>query len=527
MTLLENEFARRDPQGVELRPAPARLAWRLDGLSSSDHHELRVRFVASVQVPDNATDRRVFVEVILNKLGPVTMDTVAKHFQAALFAAAQDLLREKPAEEWLDPDCEGLLRDTLKAAAERVAFSSGLQILPPFICEVRSPSFERSQRAAQQVAVQSQSLARAAQLLQQFNALRDAAPNRSAGELLSHLSPGEQSEMLTALLAAGGQSASDRQLYAVSGSALLRIDPREQSAPQVILESDAIGPFRSINVNERSLLIGGQRGVLQVHPASSAGLHTCAANVTSDFGFNAAIKLGETIYATHVEAGLLAWRTGDVEPSVLFRSFIPVTSELRGNTGGNTGASVLFSNASLRSGGGVVGPRHLVKLGETSALFAVGHTLHLLAEDVVRDLASDAEAVVIALLPLRDTILIVRKDGRCQTIDRESHQIEERVDLHRDLRAATLLPWMSSPRLIIADNSGALDCVGLEDSAIVRFHSPNLEMRMLCACEDRIAAVASDRQRVQIWSLANPRVPLREVHIAALTRHRIAAIAFA
>lgn len=520
MALLENEFARRDLQGMELRPTPARLAWRLDGLNSSDDHELRVRFVASAQVPDDPTDRRLFAETLLTRLGPLTLDAVAECFRSALTNAARDLLREQPAQHWIDPDSETALSDTLASTAERVGFSYGLQILAPFTCEVRSPSFERSQRAAQHAAIQTQSLARATQLLRQFNALRSASPEQSAGKLLNHLSPTEQSEMLTALLA-GGQTTSSRQLFAVSGTALLKIEPRSSASPQTLITTDVIGPFRSISVTNDTLLIGGQRGIIEFDPQSAEIRATHLAAVTSDFGFNAAIQLGDRVYATHVEAGLLAWR--DAEPAVLFRSFIPTPGEIRASNGN----SIAFSNASLRSGGGVNGPRYLVNVNAATALFAVGATLHVVSDDAVRPLESVATSDIIALLPLDDAILVVRKDGNCDRVDRESLAVESSTSLRRDLRAATLLPWMSSHRLIVADNSGAVDCLGIEDSAVVRFHSPNIEMRMLAACEDRIAAVASDRQRVQIWTLTDPRGPQREVHIASITRHRIAAIAFA
>jgi hypothetical protein len=520
MALLENEFARRDPQGIELRPTPARLAWRLDGLNSSDDHELRVRFVASAQVPDDPTDRRLFAETLLTKLGPLTLDTVSECFRAALTNTARDLLRERPVQHWIDPDSEKSLCETLARTAQRVGFSHGLQVLPPFTCEVRSPSFERSQRAAQQVALQTQTLARATQLLQQFNALRSASPDQTAGQLLSHLSPTEQSEMLTAVLA-GGQATSNQQLFAVSGTSLLKIDPRSNAPPQILLVSDAIGPFRSISIADDCLLVGGQRGIVEVDPDSSQIRATYPAPVTSDFGFNAAIKLGDVLYATHVEAGLLAWREN--EPETLFRSFVPTPGEIRSTVG----ASIAYSNASIRSGGGVSGPRYLVKANQGAAVFAVGASLHVLSDQSVRPLESTRTSDVIALLAMDSHILVVRKDGNCTHVDRETFEIEDTFSPPRDLRAAALLPWMSSQRLIVADNSGAVDCIGVEDSAVVRFHSPNMEMRMLAASEDRIAGVASDRQRVQIWTLTNPHAPAREVHIASLTRHRVAAIAFA
>src|SRR4051794_1449663 len=146
MALAENEFARRDADGVEIRQSPARLAWSLDGLTTSDSHALRGRFACSAQIADNPTDRRAFAEVILAGHRSVTIADLCGHFAAALHKAAADAARQAPAEEWTGGANEKPMLDALLAAGKRLAFACGLELLPPFHLELDSPSLQQSRR---------------------------------------------------------------------------------------------------------------------------------------------------------------------------------------------------------------------------------------------------------------------------------------------------------------------------------------------------------------------------------------------
>src|SRR3989442_7467717 len=86
--------------------------------------------------------------------------------------------------------------DSLRNAGTKVAFSCGLELLPPFDLDVQSPSLERQriesmQRtlAEQRTTGQLEHFQRATELLKQFESIRQAAPQLSPGEVLRQLGP--------------------------------------------------------------------------------------------------------------------------------------------------------------------------------------------------------------------------------------------------------------------------------------------------------------------------------------------------
>src|SRR5437773_3508461 len=87
MPLVDNEFARRESDGVEMRPE-ARLSWSLDDLTTSDSHRLRVRFGCGARVADTSADRRMFAQVMLGSRPSVTIDVIVEHFAPALKSSA-------------------------------------------------------------------------------------------------------------------------------------------------------------------------------------------------------------------------------------------------------------------------------------------------------------------------------------------------------------------------------------------------------------------------------------------------------
>src|SRR6185437_3571989 len=65
---------------------------------------------------------------------------------------------------------------------------------------------------------------RSAELLKQFQALRGAAPELSAGRVIQQMNPADQGSLMQALLMAGARQQPTATLWAVAGPYLVRID---------------------------------------------------------------------------------------------------------------------------------------------------------------------------------------------------------------------------------------------------------------------------------------------------------------
>src|SRR5439155_5067426 len=95
---------------------------------------------------------------------------------------------------------------------------------------------------------------------------------------------------------------------------LLRISTTEsqRNAAQVIPLPSDLGPLRSvqsISPDRSDLLIGAQLGVLLVDPENpSAATRYRDVGVTSALGFNSAAVAGNILWASHSEAGVVAWQ---------------------------------------------------------------------------------------------------------------------------------------------------------------------------------------------------------------------------
>src|SRR5204863_8087582 len=185
-------------------------------------------------------------------------ETVAAHFAPALRGAAERFVDGRPVATLLEDEGRHAAAEALRAAGKPVAFSCGVELLPPFQVEAESATLQQQrlramQRAAaeQQAAGQIEHFQRAAELLKQFQALRQAAPELSAGQVLQQISQADRGPVLQTLLLASAQSGAGRAgqaLWAAAGPMLVRVGPEQQT--ELVPLPESIGPPRSVQPAE-------------------------------------------------------------------------------------------------------------------------------------------------------------------------------------------------------------------------------------------------------------------------------------
>ncbi|HEV8291827.1 MAG TPA: hypothetical protein VGP94_07870, partial [Tepidisphaeraceae bacterium] len=279
MPLGESELARREGGRLELRKSPMRLRWVMEKLVSGDGHELRAEFSCSVQVLSEAAEQQMLAEVFLNNGNSLWAEAVIAHFQPALRAAIAQICGVRPASESIGINNQQLI-EAQRSAAQRVAFSCGLEILPPFDLDVQSPSLEQQrletmQRtlAEQRAAGQMEHFQRATDLLKQFESIRQAAPQLAPGEVLRQLGPADQGMVLQTLLLAAAKEKRSEAVWAVAGPNLLRVDARSTPPKTQILPlPTTLGPLRSVQSSsfDNRLRVGARSGVFDVDPVQNA-----------------------------------------------------------------------------------------------------------------------------------------------------------------------------------------------------------------------------------------------------------------
>jgi hypothetical protein len=511
MLVQSNELARREQGRVEIRSEALRLRWSFDNLVTADGHLLRVGFSCRVRALSAPAERQMLEEVFLSGGSVLRSEAVVEHFQSVLRSAAAGACQTKGAADWVGGS-ESLV-DVIRAAADKIAFSCGLEFLPPFEIDLESPTLERGRLEAmqrnlaeQRAAGQLEHFQRAGELLKQFHAIRQSAPQLAPGEVLRQISPNDQGAMLQSLLLASAKEKTTEAVWAVAGSSLLRIDPRT-SPPrtQLIALPTTLGPLRSVQPGpEGSLLIGARGGIIHVDPNRPAGAQ-CYADpaISSPLGFSRAVWRNDQVWACHGEAGVVAWQVGRPDsPALLLRP-----ADLHGSV-----------------------PKNLRVLDDARLLLSTrerliciqlhGENLAAGAGVMPVDLPLRAEAVEI--LPAGERVFVVLSDGTVQVRDARTLAVMSEERRCGAVSAAAWLPWLGSGRLLLASEDGPVLCVGVDDDVVTQYVQSQGGLRALAAAADVIVGISADRQRVLWWNSWNPRQPVAEVFIPAVARHRVA-----
>ncbi len=527
-----DELARSAAGRVVARPGAARARWAFADLPTADGHGATAAFAASLRLADSEGDRRVFAEQFLSGRDVATAADVRDHLAAALRAAAESTSAGLTAEAFLTDAGRAALRDALATAARAAAFAVGVEVLAPLDVETDSPGLRRAREQARADADRSARLRRAADTAAEFRALRENAPDLDPGALLERLDPADRPAVYAAAAGESAAKSAGGMVYIVSGNLLLQINPADAAAPPRLIDlPPALGPARSVRPDGTGkLLIGGRNGVAWLDPADPAAAVLYAMpDAASDLGFNAAVRAGELLWATHSALGLIAWQidrpadppqqwTGpdDAPPP---RLAAPLAGRDAPDPRPASGpAKWLIARRNVDG-----------RLDQSALAAASGGRLFVLGGD--RSLqpiplpdADDGDPIIDLIPDRAGNLAVVRRDGGLLLLDR-GLTVTARRRHPGPLAAACGLPWAGSTRLLLATETGGLEAVGLHDSLVTAYPSPHRGLRALAADARTVAAVSPDRQRLLLWPAADGRAPAREIHVASLTRHRAADVA--
>jgi hypothetical protein len=254
----------------------------------------------------------------------------------------------------------------------------------------------------------------------------------------------------------------------------------------------------------RVLLVGARSGVLIVDPQEPAAARVYRAPESgSPLGFNGAIAWDGRLWATHREAGLVAWSIDRPEEPV----------EIFHDDGPNGSVAMGAAHLELLNGDRIVYSRGCEIRGRTRS-----------GEMTPIVLGSDP---IVGIIPRGDGCIVACSSGAVLALTGRDEPPRPPARQCGAVRAAALLPWMGDGRLLLATDNGPVCCVGLDDSLVTQYVSPHRGLKAMAACNGLIAGVSGDRQRIVLWESWDGKQPVAEIHIGALTKHRAADIWFA
>jgi hypothetical protein len=508
MTPNSAEIARRDAGNVIVRPTGIRARWELNDLSTSDGQSVRAVFSAAVRPLEGSADRKMLEETFLGASVSVSAAEVTEHFRASLQSAAALSAGATDLPTLMTDAGRSAFTSKLAETARAVAFNCGLDLLPPFELSLDSPTLRQQQEIARRAAAQEQRLSRASTLFKQFEELRRTAPELPADQIFQRIAgadPSDQAESLRLLLMTSARSSASTNLWIVAGPHLLKIESNSETnpRPEIFTPPPLLGPLRSVNRAEFDgksvLLIGARSGVLIVDPLKpNEAIAYADPAVTSSLGFNAVALANGKIWASHTEAGLVAWDLNQRDQPTV----------------------------AVRPAG--FAARNLYSLDGNRLVFTSENKLfELFPDGAFNPTEAGAPGAILTIIPESPaSLLLIHEDGECCRRDRATLKITHRAKLSGRITAAAALPWLGSTRLLLAPETGCLNCIGLDDDLVTQYQSPHTGLRLAAAAPDRVAAVSADRQRLVLWSTWDGRAPAAEIHVASLARHRIADVEF-
>ncbi len=534
MSLSEREVGRRAGEKIEIRAEPVRLHFRFDELPCAAGHLLTIRFTCSAG--PGKLDRAAGVcRGFPGDAPSATADDLVEYFAPAMRTALAQATEARTADEWLDAKLRDELVEALRQASGPREFDAGLKLLAPFELVAESPSLERERSNRQSARRPSggrrdswRSVQRSAELLRQFQELREAAPELPAGAVLQRLSAADRGDIFEALMVARPEASGTTTLWAVAGQDLLQIDLR-QAPPKIERTSVGTVPFRSVQLAEldgRPVLLLGSRSQVMLHELETAGQRTFEdPAIDSPLGFNRAILHGNRIWATHGQAGVRAWDLdGKLQISISAEQ-LPIPSYQGERSRAGSSSQTI---ASAARGGVLAGAHNLMAIDSSRLLLSVGNRLVAVDAEsgALAPLKLELSAEVLAILRDRKRLVVVNDNGTIQVLDERT--LEPMHEQRRSARlvAAALLPWMGENRLLLVNEDGCIDCIGFEDSLVSEYRSGYRDIRAICASATTIAAIVADRTRVILWHASAGNKPYAEVHASALARHRVADLAF-
>jgi hypothetical protein len=486
-------------------PRPvSRLRWTFDDLVATDGHRLSVWFAATVRPGDGPSDHKLFAEAFTtSSISSFPADAVARFLNDGLRAAATELAGRLTVTQATESDEPWIA--ALSARANELAFGAGLEVVGPFDAGVESSTLQaerleqmRRTAAERRSADRAGQFSRAADLMKQWESLRATVPGVTPGAMLERLDPADRGAVLETMMMASAQAASC-DLWIVAGPSLVRFGPGTDNKPVVVPVPSSVGPLRSIRTIAGSLWVGGRDGVMRIDPKDpERTMAYVVPGLDSEYGFTSIAVSQGRIWATHRDAGLVVWidgRMGSPE-----KSWQP---------------SVLGGVPGLLADG----------IDGGAPVFAVDSNVVRWAGDRWT-VAVSAASKYVAVLSTESGRILVTEDGLVQQTTRDfAEPIADDRSVGR-ISGAAILPWLSSHRLLLARPDGPVECVGLEDGLVTRYEGGHVGLRGLSGCAARVAAMSADRQRVIAWDPWDGRRPVVDLHLAAVTKHRVADLVF-
>jgi hypothetical protein len=478
---------------------------------------------------------RDFCRVCFNYPGTYSGSDLKNTLAVELRRLFADHCQPRPAAELHEAELSGTLGRALADGLERHLFDAGVRFRQFLELSLRSNPWERraadEKRRADEVFRSAQAMDRKEERLRRLagilkdqevqglltkvpderlkgllyaKLMEDDAVQITAEELLSKAKDcGEEVvqviyKAMENLLSTGAsvsadevESARAERIFAAAGSKVLEIDPASGERRKVHVFRDPLRSVRTVETPQGALLVGGGKRAVSALSLSDGSIREYPLPPREvKGGVNSVAVLGDRLYATHSEHGLLAWSLAEPgAPAELLHAGITRPHRTTRAVQADAQGALLFASGShvyaARAGGGEVVKYVSSVESPVSCVAAAARTLFAGTESgSILCWKSDAPDQPVVLVRKRDPIVNLRLAKICGI----PHLLYSAKDL--SVRAR-----------VLGQN--------LETS----YESEGRSVGILDAASDLICASDGDGRRVLVWKTTAPARPEREIEV--------------
>lgn len=546
--LLPDELAVIQTDGIlRVAASPVPLTFETTLLAADEggsSHEVRLRLRFTLIPANSEADRRLLRQTFLASRTRVRASDVlgswTPQLQAALALPAASLSTLLPTP---DQTLVASIRKTLAS----LAYLAGFETPHDITLTAESPSYqlrqttERLERQRQQEESRRlESVRRTADLLAEVR-----EKGLSPADVLSRATPDEAQSLLLSALANESTSAPPARLFAVAGNTLIQVSPTPQGfSPTTHNLPSEQGPLRSVYLDFDTLLIGARDGILTL-PLSDLTKPTLYRDhpQPTEHGFSFITRSGPYLYALHRQRGLVVWHLDNPkEPLTTLRPAMsgpvnPLVPPPLPLSQDDPSRSILQTQAPTAATGSATATNLPSALypWQNNAVVAAFSQLELLTPETIATRSNSPTSPTTTpslsgrtlFLALTDDVLTAVTDsGHLHTFDPLSLHRTQTIPVNEPILTASAFPSPLGTRLIVSTPTSLL-ALSPRDAATLRYLSAHRSLKEVAASPTLVAAISPDRMRLILWHPHIPQRPAAELHLATLTKSRLADLVIA
>jgi len=480
-----------------------------------------VSCVCEVQVRWPAhEDGLAALQQTLLSAGPLTSERLAEELsQAGGEAALRALIGDRTAEQLLRDDQRDEFLAVLQERLRKFAFETGMEIERITKLDFTSESFAEQQALERETRrrverikaaelVEKASLAATKRRLGDLSSILDKLKAAAAGdermqwhELLPALSPADRGKLLENLWRLTPDRNVAASIVIVAGRECIWLDPAqpERIVRRVTL-AEELGGVRSVGFSPvgNRLLVGAARGVWALDASSGeiTGRFEVPNGEMPRTGFNAAVIMGERLYATNSALGCWSWSLDD--PSDAQPVLVP-------------------------EGGVPRRTRAVVATDDGRVLFAADDCVQSFQPDTGELSVLSSGTDVIHCMTVRDGKLFVGTgDGKLFRVDIDHPDdwwlVQQFMSPVESVQARR---WSDLVELVVPAGARGVSGIYDEQSVVTNLLSSATPIRRVWACDDLIVGLNQLRDRLVVMNANLPERTGREARLARLTGQSI------